>query len=138
MQFSKILGVFSLAAATSAVTVSYDQGYDQAGRSLTEVACSDGVNGVMWKYNWKVQGDVRRFPYIGGASAIGGWNSPNCGSCWSATYNGKTIHILAIDHAGDGLNIGLTAFNDLTNGHGVELGRIQANVQQAPLSACGL
>jgi hypothetical protein len=28
--------------------------------------------------------------------------------------------------------------NDLTNGHAVELGRIEANVQQVDLSNCGL
>jgi len=138
MQFSKILSIFSLAAAASATTVSYDQGYDNAARPLTEVACSDGTNGLIWKYNWQTQGQIARFPHIGGASAIAGWNSPNCGTCWSATYNGKTVYILAIDHAAAGLNIGLGAFNELTNGHGVELGRIEANVQQVALSNCGL
>lgn len=102
------------------------------------MACSDGVNGVMWKYNWKVQGDVKNFPYIGGVEAVGGWNSPNCGTCWSASYNGRTINILAIDHAGAGLNIGLTAMNDLTGGRAVALGRVDASVTQVPLSQCGL
>jgi hypothetical protein len=36
------------------LTVSYDTGYDDGSRSLTQVSCSDGVNGVMWKYNWYV------------------------------------------------------------------------------------
>ncbi|KAH6641371.1 Cerato-platanin [Chaetomium tenue] len=138
MQFSKILSIFSLAAATSAITVSYDEGYDRADRSLTEVACSDGVNGLMWKYNWKVQGDVKGFPNIGGSDSIPGWNSPNCGSCWSVSYNGNTIYVVAVDHAGAGLNLGLNAFNKLTNNHGVELGRIDAAVQQVALSNCGL
>ncbi|KAK4044904.1 protein SnodProt1 [Parachaetomium inaequale] len=138
MQFSKILSIFSLAAAASATTVSYDVGYDDGNRPLTSVACSDGTNGLIWRYNWNYQRDVARFPYIGGAQAIGGWNSPSCGSCWSATYNGRTIHILAIDHAASGLNMGLTAMNDLTNGHAVELGRIEATVQQVDLSNCGL
>ncbi len=86
----------------------------------------------------QTQKDVKNFPYIGGAEAIAGWNSPNCGTCWSATYNGKTIHILAIDHAATGLNIAQAAMNDLTNGHAVELGRIDAQVTQVALSACGL
>lgn len=123
---------------TNPPQVSYDIGYDDAGRSLTNVACSDGNNGVMWKYNWKVQGDVKNFPYIGGAEAVGGWNSPSCGSCWRATYNGKSIHVLAIDHAGSGLNIGLAAMNDLTNNHAAELGRVDATVEQVALSNCGL
>lgn len=86
----------------------------------------------------QTQKDVKGFPYIGGAEAIGGWNSPNCGTCWSATYNGRTIHILAIDHTATGLNIALAAMNDLTNGHAVELGRIDAQVTQVALSECGL
>ncbi|KAK3898415.1 protein SnodProt1 [Staphylotrichum tortipilum] len=138
MYFSKGLGIFSLFAAASATTVSFDAGYDDAGQSLNFVSCSDGNNGVMWKYNWKVQGDVKGFPYIGGSEAIGGWNSPNCGTCWSATYNGRTIHILAIDHAGAGLNIAKAAMNDLTNGRATELGRVDADVKQVALSVCGL
>jgi hypothetical protein len=92
----------------------------------------------MWKYNWKVQGDVKNFPYIGGSEAIGGWNSGNCGTCWSVSYNGKTINVLAIDHAGSGLNIGLRAMNDLTNGRAEALGRVDAAVAQVPLTNCGL
>ncbi|KAL2127737.1 hypothetical protein VTI74DRAFT_10244 [Chaetomium olivicolor] len=138
MQLSKVLGIFSLLAASSATSVSFDPGYDDAGRTLNVVACSDGTNGVMWKYGWKTQGDVKGFPYIGGAEAVSGWNSPNCGTCWRASYNGKTIHVLAIDHAAVGLNIGLAAMNDLTNGRGVELGRIEAEVTQVPISNCGL
>ncbi|KAK4127999.1 hypothetical protein N657DRAFT_654071 [Parathielavia appendiculata] len=138
MQLSKILGISSLLAAASATTVSYDVGYDDSARSLSVVACSDGTNGLIWKYGWQVQGDITRFPYIGGAEAVGGWNSPNCGTCWSATYNGKTIYILAIDRSAHGLNIGLNAMNDLTDGHAVQLGRVEASVQQVPLSNCGL
>ena len=70
MQFSKILSIFSLATAASATTgssaplsppvhrktntrtVSYDVGYDDGNRPLTSVACSDGTNGLIWRYNW--------------------------------------------------------------------------------------
>lgn len=61
-----------------------------------------------------------------------------CGTCWSATYNGKTIYILAVDHAAAGLNIALDAMNDLTNGQAVFLGRIDAAVAQVDVSNCGL
>ncbi|KAK4191266.1 Cerato-platanin [Podospora australis] len=138
MYFPKLLSIFSLVAAASATTVSYDEGFDDASRSLNNVACSDGVNGLMWKYNWKTQGDIKNFPYIGGVEAIAGWNSPNCGTCWQATWNGRSINVLAIDHTGSGLNLGLRAMNDLTNGHAIELGRIDAIVQQVPISNCGL
>ncbi|KAH8909154.1 SnodProt1 [Coniochaeta sp. PMI_546] len=138
MFFSKFLSIVSLAAAAMATTVSYDTGYDDGSRSLSVVACSDGPNGLETKYGWQTQSQVSRFPYIGGVEAVAGWNSPSCGTCWSATYNGKTIYILAVDHAASGLNIALDAMNDLTNGQAVFLGRVDAAVAQVDLSNCGL
>jgi len=41
------------------------------------VACSDGRNGLMNKYRWETQGDIPRFPYIGGHVAIPGKYSTN-------------------------------------------------------------
>lgn len=79
MQFSNILSIFALASAASAVSVSYDTGYDDGSRSLTAVSCSDGPNGLMTRYGWQTQAQVARFPYIGGAPAVGGWNSPGVG-----------------------------------------------------------
>jgi hypothetical protein len=48
----KLTAIISfLAAATTSLaateTVSYDPGYDQASRSMTAVACSDGTNGLI-------------------------------------------------------------------------------------------
>ncbi|TLS26068.1 hypothetical protein PpBr36_07820 [Pyricularia pennisetigena] len=137
MQLSNILSIFTLAAAAQAVSVSFDTGFDDGSRSLTSVSCSDGANGLISKYGWQTQGQIRNFPYIGGAEAVGGWNSPNCGTCWQLTYNGKSINVLAIDRA-SGFNIGLAAMNDLTNGQAVGLGRVEAQAQQVALSACGL
>lgn len=77
MQLSHILSLFSIVATAAADSVSYDTGYDDATRSLSVVACSDGVNGLMTKYNWKTQGDVKGFPYIGGVPAVTSWNSPS-------------------------------------------------------------
>ena len=105
---------------------------------MTDVSCSDGANGLITRYGWQTQGDVARFPYIGGAAAVDGWNSPSCGTCWSASWNGKTIYILAIDRSADGLNIALDAMNDLTNGQAVALGRVDATVSQVAASNCGL
>jgi len=56
------------------IAVSYDTGYDDPSRSLTTVSCSDGVNGLITKYGWQTQGDVHRFPLIGGKAPIS-WNS---------------------------------------------------------------
>lgn len=57
------------------VTVSYDTGYDDGSRSMTAVSCSDGTNGLITRYGWQTQGQIPNFPYIGGSSAIAGWNS---------------------------------------------------------------
>lgn len=136
-------------------TVSYDQGYDDAGRSLTSVSCSDGNNGLITKYGWQNQGAVAGFPRIGGYSGIAGWNSAQvcssrhcppiqkanvkkCGTCYGITYNGNTIYVLAVDRAGDGFNIAKQAMDQLTNGQAASLGRIDANYQQVATSNCGL
>lgn len=118
--------------------VSYDPGYDQSSRSLTAVACSDGKNGLITRYGWQTQGNIPKFPYIGGAQAIAGWNSASCGTCWKLTYKGKSINILAIDHTGAGFNIALTAMNALTNNQAVKLGRVDATATQVAVSNCGV
>lgn len=56
-------------------TVSWDAGYTRD-KSLTTVACSDGANGLIWRYGWNTLGDIPNFPYVGGAEAVRGWNSP--------------------------------------------------------------
>ncbi|KAI1401592.1 SnodProt1 [Hypoxylon fuscum] len=137
MQFTKLAQLLSLVAASSAVTVSYDTGYDDNSRSLTAVSCSDGQNGLITRYGWQTQGDIPS-AYIGAADSIAGWNSPSCGTCYELSWNGKTINVLAIDHAGSGFNIALDAMNALTNGQAVALGRVDATSSQVALSACGI
>ncbi|KAI0971926.1 EC5 protein [Xylaria arbuscula] len=138
MQLTNILGFLSMTAAVSAVTVAYDTGYDDASRSMTAVSCSDGANGLITRYGWQTQGQIPRFPNIGAAAAVAGWNSAACGTCWTLTYNGRSINVLAIDHAGAGFNIALDAMNTLTNGQGVALGRVDATAVQVATSACGV
>ncbi|ORY67399.1 eliciting plant response-like protein [Pseudomassariella vexata] len=138
MQFTQILSLLSLAAASQAITVAYDTGYDDGSRSLTAVACSDGANGLITRKGWQTQGAIPKFPYIGAAEAVSGYNSPNCGTCWALSYNGKTINILAIDHAAAGFNIALDAMNDLTNGQAVAVGRVEATAVQVDASVCGM
>jgi len=132
MKFTSIL----FAAVASAASVSYDTGYDNGARSLTAVSCSDGTNGLMTRYGWTTQGQIPG--YIGGADAVAGWNSPNCGTCWQLTWNGRSIYVLAVDHAGSGFNIELDGMNALTNGQAVALGRIDAAATQVAVSNCGL
>ena len=129
------LALFSSSAL--GITVSYDTTYDNSGQSLATVSCSDGPNGLLTR-GFSTFGSLPRFPNIGGAAAVGGWNSPSCGTCWRLTYQGRSINVLAIDHAGAGFNIALTAMNTLTNGQAVNLGRIDATATQVAASNCGL
>jgi len=138
MQLTKLFSLGALAAAISAVTVSYDTGYDDASRPLTSVSCSDGINGLITRFHWMKQGDIPDFPFIGGADAVAGYNSPACGTCWRLDYSGRSIHVLAIDHAAAGFNIALEALNALTGGNAVQLGRVNATATQVATSLCGI
>ncbi|KAJ7158815.1 cerato-platanin-related secreted protein [Mycena filopes] len=142
MKFSSLF-LFALPFAALADTVAYDETYDNASTSLDVVACSDGVNGLESK-GFTTFGSLPKFPLIGAAGAVAGFNSPNCGTCWQLTYtNGsgvkKSINIIAVDHAGPGtFNIALAAMNTLTGGQAVELGRVNVVSTQVAASACGL
>lgn len=87
---------------------------------------------------WTKQGDIPRFPYIGGAVAVAGYDSPQCGTCWNLQYDGRSINVLAIDHAGAGFNIAFEAMNDLTGGFAEHYGRVDAKATQVDSSACGV
>ncbi|KAL7900514.1 eliciting plant response-like protein [Trichoderma sp. SZMC 28014] len=138
MQLSNIFTAASLITAIAATHVSYDKGYDDGSRSLRDVSCSDGPNGLITKYHWENQGQVSRFPYIGGVQGIT-WNSPKCGTCYKLEYAGRSIHVLGIDAAyNGGLNIGLHALNDLTNGNAVKWGNVDATVTEVSGQDCGL
>lgn len=133
--------VESEAAAAVSISVSYDQKYDVKQSSLTTVACSDGVNGLMSK-GYTTFGSLPKFPLIGGAPTVGGWNSPNCGKCYQLHYKAgnvdRTINVLAIDAAPGGFNIGLEAMNRLTNNQAVKLGRVTATYTQVADKVCGM
>ncbi|KZT01890.1 Cerato-platanin [Laetiporus sulphureus 93-53] len=142
MQFTVLTAAIALlfsstALAQSSVTVAYDQTYDNSAQSLSTVACSDGTNGLLTK-GYTTFGSLPDFPYIGAAAAVTGWNSAECGTCWQLSYDGNTINVLAIDHAGSGFNIALEAMNALTDNEAVALGRVTATATQVDASVCGL
>ncbi len=137
MQLTSLLAFAAIVSSAFAVTVSYDETYDKSSGSLTTVACSDGPNGLITK-GFSTFGSLPHFPNIGGAAAVAGWNSAQCGTCWQLTYNGKSITVLAVDHTDSGFNIALEAMNTLTNNQGVFLGRIDATAKQVAKSQCGL
>ncbi|KAI0781462.1 immunomodulatory protein [Trametes elegans] len=138
MKFSLVAALLAVPAVLGAtVSVSFDQVYDNKAGSLDTVACSDGEHGLESK-GFHTFGDLPTFPNIGGAPAVGGWNSEACGTCWEISHNGSSIHVLAIDAGGKGFNIALEAFNKLTNGNGEQIGRINANATQVNATVCGL
>ena len=138
MQFKAIaLALLAIAAPALGVTLSYDEAYDNASASLATVACSDGANGLLTK-GFSTFGSLPHFPNIGGAQAVAGWNSAACGSCWQLAYNGKSINVLAVDHADAGFNVAKGAMDTLTNGQAAALGRIDVAATQVAASACGL
>lgn len=145
MKFSAIFAAVAVAvlpSTTLAVTLAYDTTYDNASGSLTTVACSDGANGLIPR-GFSTFGSLPKFPHIGAASAVAGWNSPNCGTCWQLTYTNaqgakKSINVIAVDHAGSGFNVALSAMNELTNGQAVQLGRVDVASTQVAASVCGL
>nr|VWO95368.1 Polyadenylation factor subunit 2 [Ganoderma boninense] len=126
------------ATTASSVSVSYDQTYDNGSNSLAITACSNGSNGLLHK-GFSTFDSLPSFPYIGGAGVIPGWDSDQCGTCWQLSYNGKSINVLAIDHAEAGTwNIALEAMDDLTNGQAVDIGRVDAIATMVDSSLCGL
>ncbi|OSX64905.1 hypothetical protein POSPLADRAFT_1178475 [Postia placenta MAD-698-R-SB12] len=142
MKFSSIVVSFTALLvptvfAQTTVTVSYDQTYDTGSQSLNTVACSDGPNGLESK-GYTTFDSLPDFPYIGGAAAVGGWDSAECGTCWALTYDGITINVLAIDSTLSGFNIALTAMNALTDNQAEFLGRVDASAVQVDASVCGL
>jgi len=145
MIFFFILAALALAfppPLTLATTVSYDARYDSRDTLLTTVACSDGSNGMITR-GFNTFQNLPNFPHIGGADAIAGWNSPNCGTCWELAYTNaqgttKTINVLAVDVALSGFNIALSAMNELTDGNAAQFGRIDVVSQQVNATVCGL
>ncbi|EIW85585.1 allergen Asp f 15 precursor [Coniophora puteana RWD-64-598 SS2] len=140
--FTSLIALAALALpafAQSYVSVSYDTTYDNSAQSMDTVACSDGVYGLASK--WPTFGSVSNFPYIGGAPAITGWDSPSCGTCWELTYSAgnidETIYVTAIDVGEDGFNLSEEAMNALTDGNAVAFGRVSATVTQVATSNCG-
>ena len=95
--FHHFLRAHRLLQGLTRIAVSHDPIYDDPSRPLTDVACSDGENGLITRYGaygWETQGNMPR--YIGGIDTIG-WNSTLCGTCWILQYEDTTVAIYAID-----------------------------------------
>jgi hypothetical protein len=101
MHFSSAISaaILGFASLASAITVSYDTGYDDGSRALTSLACSDGANGLITRYNWQTQANIAGFPRIGGYQGVAGWNSPQvCAIIIFSNLYVLTIYVSA-EHA---------------------------------------
>ena len=134
---SAVVALFVSSALGDIVPVRFDPTYDNANGSLTTVSCSTGVNGLITR-GFTTFGSLPTFPNIGAAAAVTGFNSAACGSCWQVVFNGTSIFVTAIDHAGEGFNVAEASLNTLTHGLAEELGVVQANATQVAASKCGL
>jgi hypothetical protein len=132
---STIISLATLFSVASADIVRYNTFYDNPSTSLNNVACSNGDNGLVTA-GFPTFGSLPSFPGIGGVSAVKGWGSPECGSCWELTYGGNSILVTAIDTISDGFDISLAAMNILTNGQAQQLDSIDVTAKQVKKHFC--
>lgn len=133
-----------LAPLARAAIATYDPSFDLPNSSLNTVACSDGENGLESR-GYTTFKSIPNFPYIGGASVIGGYNSPNCGTCHQLTYinaagNKTSVYITLIDTSGgqSQYNIAKGALDTLTHGQAEHLGKVNVTSIQVSKRNCGL
>jgi len=135
--------ILAFVSSAQGVTLSYDRSYDVAGTSLNNVACSDGANGLITR-GFTTFGSLPKFPFVGGAAAVLGWNSPSCGACFELTYTNatsganKSINVLAIDVSKAGYNIALGAMQALVGPSAMAMGRVEVVARQVAPPVCGL
>ena len=118
------------------IKVTYDNAYDDPGRDLDTVSCSNGENGLKTKGYTNI-GSLPT-PFVGGSPTVEGWNSVNCGKCYSLSWNGTSVNVLAIDKAIGLFNVAQSALDALTNGHAVEFGSVDATYTEVDPSECGM
>ncbi|TFK31991.1 Cerato-platanin [Crucibulum laeve] len=133
---------FMFASTAMAEVLTYDAAYDVANTSLAHVSCSDGDHGLITR-GYTTYGSLPKFPFIGAAVAITGYDSTNCGTCWQLTYTNstgikKSINVLAIDSTKPGYNIGFKAMDELTGGRAHHLGKVDVTAKKVSSSICGL
>ena len=134
-----LLASIALVSAQAPVTVplTFDTTYDIAAQSLATVSCSNGPNGLLTK-GFTTFGSLPNFPNISGSSVVAGFNSANCGTCWTLRFQNNSTNVLVIDHAANGFNMARTANDVLTGGAGVFFGTVQVTAVQVNATNCGL
>ena len=96
--FATVLSMVAIVLANSRpVMVTWDGIYDQPWTSIYSFSCGDYLKNK----GITMLDMISTWPDIGAASAITGWNSPNCGRCYELSYapTGLWIIITAISTA---------------------------------------
>ncbi|KAI4518187.1 Cerato-platanin, partial [Schizophyllum commune Loenen D] len=131
----------TLPAGFAPLRVGFDPIYDSPATPMTAVACSDGARGLI-PLGFPTFASLPSFPFVGAVSAVAAWNSSACATCWELRYESKPtsrrIFFLAIDHADPAAPDSMTGIDELTCGHGVQLGVVQAAYRQVNIAMCGL
>lgn len=111
----------------------------QPSTPLTNVACSDGDNGIM---RWGYKDLSQMFPYVS-AWQDAAWNSPKCGDCMKITYQSKVIYVTVIDQCGKSdkantshFDLSKEAFIELFGQEGINKGTMEGNFTIASPSSC--
>ncbi|KAL1702187.1 Cerato-platanin-domain-containing protein [Schizophyllum commune] len=128
-----------LPAGFAPLRVGFDPIYDAPATPMTAVACSDGARGLI-PLGFPTFASLPSFPFVGAVSAVAAWNSSACATCWELRYEcvGQAKEWpkeKAETEGGEGEG---TAMNELTCGHGVQLGVVQAAYRQVNTAMCGL
>ncbi|KIM65697.1 hypothetical protein SCLCIDRAFT_445914 [Scleroderma citrinum Foug A] len=116
-------------------SLSYDAVYGTDSTPLSQLACSNGANGLGTKY--PTLGSLKNFPNVGASPTVAGWNDPNCGKCYTVTYGSVNVNIVAVDVGRNGFVVSEQAMNTLT-GDAEFYGRVDVTYVEADLSACQL
>lgn len=111
----------------------------QASTPLTNVACSDGQNGII---NWGYKDLSPMFPYVT-AWQEAGWNSPKCGLCMNITSKTATVFVTIVDQCGKSdragtshFDISKEAFVALFGQEGLNKGTMEGNYALAHPKQC--
>ena len=83
-RFSTLVIFSAISLVNGFASSTYDNTYDNGTNSLEIITCSNGKNGLLMK-GFTTIDSLPDFPYVGSSPA--GWNSPNCGICWTLTHS---------------------------------------------------
>uniref|UniRef100_D8PU25 Uncharacterized protein n=1 Tax=Schizophyllum commune (strain H4-8 / FGSC 9210) TaxID=578458 RepID=D8PU25_SCHCM len=129
----------TLPAGFAPLRVGFDPIYDTPTTPMTAVACSDGARGLI-PLGFPTFASLPSFPFVGAVFAVAAWNSSACATCWELRYEcaaGAKEWPKAPGQDASAQDE-VTAMNELTCGHGVQLGVVQAAYRQVNIAMCGL